>query len=198
MKALNYRLLNKGITMFGLTIVKSNTVYKLQDEVFDLRHQNTELRYDINRLIRDKKELFDDCFNLRNQNGVLIEKVNRLEIENRKLLDGTKQTQQQNMQQQALADIATPTRTQTRKEVYEYPSGGLSRDNGNISASDIYIAAILSEAPTTTSKVSSHSSSSDSASSPSDSSSYSSYSDNSSSSSSCSSDSGSSSSCGGD
>ena len=185
--------------MFGLRIVKNDTIYKLKDEASDLRHQNMDLRFDINRLIHDKKELFDDCANLRNQNGVLIEKVNRLEIENRKLLDGTKQTQQQNMQQQALSTFVVPTRTQTRKEVYDYPSSRLSSDNSNISTSDIYVAAILSEAPATKSKASSHSSSSDS--SPSDSSSYSSsyssYSDNSSSSS-CSSDSSSSSSCGGD
>lgn len=186
--------------MFGLRIVKSDEIYKLQDEVFDLRHQNTGLRYDVNRLIRDKKDLFDDCANLRNQNGFLIEKVNRLEIENKKLLDGTKQIQQQTMQQQALLSISDiPTRMQTRKEVYDYPSGGVLRDNSNISASDLYIVASQSEAPVTRSKASSYSSSSDS--SPSDSSSYSSsyssYSDNSSSSS-CSSDSSSSSSCGGD
>lgn len=187
--------------MFGLRIVKSDEIYKLKDSIFDLNYQNRDLQNDVNRLIRDNKELSDDCANLRNQNGFLIEKVNRLEIENKKLLDGTKQTQQQNMQQQALSTFVVPTRTQTRKEVYDYPSGGrVSTDNGNISAGDLYIAAIQSEAPTTKSKASSHSSSSDSLTSLSDSSSYSSYSsysDNSSSSS-CSSDSSSSSSCGGD
>lgn len=185
--------------MFGLRIVKSDEIYKLKDNIFDLNYQNRDLQNDVNRLIRDKKELSDDCANLRNQNGVLIEKVNRLEIENKKLLDGTKQIQQQTMQQQALAMSAFPTRTETKKEVYDYPSGGVLRDNSNISASDLYIVASQSEAPVTRSKASSYSSSSDS--SPSDSSSYSSsyssYSD-SSSSSSCSSDSSSSSSCGGD
>jgi hypothetical protein len=186
--------------MFGLKIVKSNTVYKLQDEVFDLRHRNTGLQYDVNRLIRDKKELFTECANLRNQNGVLIEKVNRLEIENKKLLDGTKQTQQQTMQQQALLSISDiPTRQNyTGITGITNSLGGVSSNtsNSNIIGSDTYVAAILSEVPTTRSKASSYSSSSDS--SPSDSSSYSSYSDNSSSSSSCSSDSSSSSSCGGD
>jgi hypothetical protein len=143
--------------MFGLKIVKSNTVYKLQDEVFDLRHQNTDLRYDVNRLIRDKKELFDDCFNLRNQNGVLIEKVNRLEIENRKLLDGTKQTQQQNMQQQALLSISDiPTRQNyTGITGITNSSGGVSSNtsNSNIVASDQFFLAIQSEAPVTMQKV---------------------------------------------
>ena len=143
--------------MFGLTIVKSNTVYKLQDEVFDLRHQNTELRYDVNRLIRDKKELFDDCANLRNQNGVLIEKVNRLEIENKKLLDGTKQTQQQNMQQQALLSISDiPTRQNyTGITGITNSSGGVSSNtsNSNIVASDQFFLAIQSEVPVTMQKV---------------------------------------------